>query len=41
MRKMQNGLGLLVLRLFLAYEFIEAGLEKLNGENWFASIQES
>nr|WP_232019705.1 DoxX family protein [Mannheimia haemolytica] len=38
---MMTGFGLLVLRLFLAYEFIEAGLEKLNGENWFASIQES
>ncbi len=34
------GLGF-VLRLFLAYEFFEAGLSKLNGENWFASIQES
>lgn len=37
----KNGLGFLVLRLFLAYEFFEAGLSKLNGENWFASIQES
>ncbi|MGY5798045.1 HvfX family Cu-binding RiPP maturation protein [Rheinheimera faecalis] len=27
------------LRLFLAWEFFEAGLEKLNGENWFAQIQ--
>ncbi|HGO5853869.1 TPA: DoxX family protein [Mannheimia haemolytica] len=35
------GIGLLVLRLFVAYEFFEAGLEKFNGENWFASIQES
>ncbi|VEI77034.1 DoxX [Mannheimia haemolytica] len=40
-KAMMTGFGLLVLRLFLAYEFIEAGLEKLNGENWFASIQES
>ncbi|MDI1231877.1 MAG: DoxX family protein [Methylobacter sp.] len=26
------------LRLLLAYEFGEAGLEKLNGENWFADL---
>ena len=25
----------LLLRLFIAYEFFEAGLEKFNGENWF------
>lgn len=41
MKSMLNGVGFLVLRLFLAYEFFEAGLEKLNGENWFSSIQES
>ncbi|QIM66226.1 hypothetical protein A4G16_01980 [Mannheimia granulomatis] len=35
------GIGLLVLRIFLAYEFFEAGLEKLNGENWFSSIEDS
>ena len=29
----------LAIRLLLAYEFFEAGLEKLNGENWFAQIQ--
>lgn len=29
------------LRLFLAWEFFEAGLEKWNGENWFAQIQSS
>lgn len=34
-----SGIGLLVLRLFLAYEFFEAGLEKWNGQNWFADIQ--
>lgn len=26
------------LRLLLAYEFGEAGLEKLNGENWFVDL---
>lgn len=26
------------LRLLLAYEFGEAGLEKLHGENWFANV---
>ena len=30
--------GLLALRLFAAYEFLESGLEKWNGENWFADI---
>lgn len=38
-----NRLGLwladIPLRLFLAWEFFEAGLEKWNGENWFAQIQ--
>ncbi|AXA53503.1 DoxX family protein [Pseudomonas thivervalensis] len=29
----------LSLRLFLAWEFFESGLEKWNGENWFAEIQ--
>lgn len=28
----------LLLRLLLAYEFLEAGLEKLSGENWFADL---
>ncbi len=32
-------LGLLGLRLLLAYEFWEAGREKLAGENWFADIK--
>ncbi|MDI1230554.1 MAG: DoxX family protein [Methylobacter sp.] len=31
-----QGLAPLFLRLLLAYEFGEAGLEKLNGDNWFA-----
>ncbi|WP_107879852.1 HvfX family Cu-binding RiPP maturation protein [Neisseria animaloris] len=34
-------IALLGLRLFVAYEFWEAGFEKWNGENWFASIQDS
>jgi putative oxidoreductase len=28
------------LRLLLAYEFWESGVEKFNGENWFADIQD-
>ena len=28
----------LILRLFVAWEFSEAGFEKLNGNNWFADI---
>lgn len=28
------------LRLLLAYEFWESGIEKLHGENWFAEIQD-
>lgn len=31
--------ALLALRLFAAYEFWEAGVEKWNGQNWFADIQ--
>jgi putative oxidoreductase len=31
--------GLLGIRLLLAYEFGMAGLEKLRGDNWFADIQ--
>ena len=30
----------LTLRVFLAWEFFESGLEKFNGENWFADIQD-
>lgn len=33
-------LGLLGLRLLLAWEFGAAGLEKLTGTNWFAEIQD-
>lgn len=32
-------LGLLGLRLLLAYEFWESGVEKYHGANWFADIQ--
>jgi len=28
----------LILRLIMAWEFIESGVTKLNGENWFADI---
>ncbi|QLB13089.1 putative oxidoreductase [Bisgaardia hudsonensis] len=35
------GIGLLALRLLLAYEFFEAGLQKFNGENWFTQIQDA
>lgn len=34
-----QALSLLILRLFVAYEFWEAGVEKWNGQNWFAEIQ--
>ena len=33
-----QGWAPLFLRLLLAYEFGEAGLEKLNGDNWFADL---
>ncbi len=33
-------LGPLGLRLLLAWEFWESGMEKLHGENWFADIQD-
>jgi putative oxidoreductase len=32
--------GPLGLRLLIAYEFWEAGVEKFGGENWFADIQD-
>ena len=32
--------GMLSLRLLLAWEFGEAGFEKLHGSNWFADIQD-
>lgn len=36
-----TAIGLLGLRLFLAWEFFESGKEKWNGENWFMEVQES
>ena len=33
--------GLLLLRMLIGWEFLEAGLEKLNGENWFGHIQDN
>lgn len=33
-------LGLLSLRLLLGWDYFESGLEKFQGENWFADIQE-
>ncbi|MGZ8222625.1 MAG: HvfX family Cu-binding RiPP maturation protein [Methylobacter sp.] len=33
-----QGIAPLFPRLLLAYEFGEAGLEKLNGDNWFADL---
>ncbi len=39
LEQLGSWLAPLVLRLFLAYEFGEAGLEKLRGENWFAGVQ--
>src|SRR5690349_4954518 len=35
-----NWVAPLALRVFLAWEFLESGLEKLNGQNWFTDIQE-
>lgn len=32
--------GMLPLRLILAYTFWEAGVRKLNGDNWFSNIQD-
>ena len=34
----QTALSMLILRLFAAYEFLESGLQKWNGENWFSEI---
>jgi putative oxidoreductase len=32
-------LALLMLRILIGWEFLEAGLEKFNGQNWFVDIQ--
>jgi len=34
-------IGLLPIRLLMAWEFCSAGTMKLRGENWFASIQDN
>lgn len=39
LNRLGDWLGPLGLRLLVAYEFMESGLEKLRGENWFAEIQ--
>jgi len=31
----------LAIRAIMGWEFWESGLEKLNGENWFAGVQEN
>jgi len=33
--------GLLPIRLLMAYEFGRAGMMKLNGTNWFANVQDN
>ena len=33
-------IALISLRLVLGWDFFESGLEKFNGENWFADIQD-
>lgn len=33
--------GLLPIRLLMAYEFGRAGMLKLNGNNWFANVQDN
>ena len=32
-------LALLMLRVLIGYEYLDSGLEKLHGENWFTDIQ--
>ena len=34
-------LPMLAIRLLIAYEFFEAGVEKFRGNNWFFQVQES
>ena len=34
-------IGLLPIRLLMAYEFGRAGMMKLNGKNWFANVQDN
>ena len=35
------GAGLVLIRLLMAYEFGKAGFGKLNGNNWFANVQDN
>lgn len=32
-------MALLLLRILIGWEYLEAGLEKFNGQNWFIDIQ--
>ena len=34
-------LALLLLRMLIGWEFLEAGLEKYHGDNWFSHIQDN
>lgn len=34
-------ISMLVLRLFIAWEFWESGVVKFNGDNWFTQIQDA
>jgi len=34
-------IGLLPIRLLMAWEFGKAGMSKLNGSNWFANVQDN
>jgi putative oxidoreductase len=34
-------ISMLVLRLFIAWEFWESGIVKFNGDNWFTDIQDA
>jgi putative oxidoreductase len=40
LERLGGWLAPLALRLLLAWEFGEAGLEKLRGENWFGGVQD-
>lgn len=37
---MGDWFGLLLVRVLVGWEFLESGLEKLHGDNWFADIQD-
>lgn len=40
LRSLAPWIGLLFLRVLIGWEFLDSGLEKLNGENWFTDIQD-